>query len=203
MEAAAQPEALYYPYHVCSEATLLRLLNRYRRVHFRDPNDLRLTPLQAPVPIARRMGDLFPTLLAKGKIVQGYAFPSPPDDVMRHQIDADLADLIWRTIFHNGLVLDEQFRRGLDNRPIQAALFAETWKDHPLDLDYVTSLLWGLSAESPVATYGLMTVTTSSALWQTARLSHEGRLTAVTDSRIHHALFDRALAREKDAIGRS
>ena len=46
--------ALYYPFHLCHERTLERLLKEYSVVHFRDFMALQLTPFmeRQPFPIA-------------------------------------------------------------------------------------------------------------------------------------------------------
>jgi len=191
----AELEAIYYPFSRCEESTRRRLLSRYARIHFREPFELRLTPLdQAPT-----LDGAVETLQAEDRIVRGHRFDGRLDAVLKKRIDADLADPVWRRIFHNGLVLDDRFRRSL-GRPLNPALFSDLFKDQALDVDYVTGLLWGVSPENTMAAYGRMVVTTSASLWHIARLAHEHRLAAVTDSRVHHALFDRALAREKDAL---
>lgn len=109
----ADRDALYYPFHLCSEDTLMELLHRFRTVHFRDYMALQLTPFLGTTAFQDRMGDSFPQLVAEGRLVQGYPTSGPLDDDMEHAVDQDLADPVWRNLFHHSFREYRRFQRGL------------------------------------------------------------------------------------------
>src|SRR5262245_56022056 len=104
--------ALYYPFHLCHERTLARLLETYRAVHFRDYMALQLTPLSGTTAYQDRMGHYHPALVETGQIVQGYSVSGPLDADAVSAVDRDLMDKTWRNIFHDGLKNDRRFQRG-------------------------------------------------------------------------------------------
>ena len=109
----ADRDALYYPFHLCSEDTLMQLLHRFRTVHFRDYMALQLTPFLGTTAFQDRMGHSFPQLVAEGRLVQGYPTSGPLDDDMEHAADQDLADPVWRNLFHHSFREYRRFQRGL------------------------------------------------------------------------------------------
>ena len=109
----ADRDALYYPFHLCSEDTLMELLHRFRTVHFRDYMALQLTPFLGTTAFQDRMGDSFPQLVTEGRLVQGYPTSGPLDDDMEHAVDQDLADPVWRNLFHHSFREYRRFQRGL------------------------------------------------------------------------------------------
>ena len=109
----ADRDALYYPFHLCSEDTLMELLHRFRTVHFRDYMALQLTPFLGTTAFQDRMGHSFPQLVAEGRLVQGYPTSGPLDDDMEHAADQDLADPVWRNLFHHSFREYRRFQRGL------------------------------------------------------------------------------------------
>jgi hypothetical protein len=109
----ADRDALYYPFHLCSEDTLMELLHRFRTVHFRDYMALQLTPFLGTTAFQDRMGDSFPQLVAEGRLVQGYPTSGPLDDDMENAVDQDLADPVWRNLFHHSFREYRRFQRGL------------------------------------------------------------------------------------------
>src|SRR5918996_1449753 len=105
--------ALYYPFHLCHERTLERLLELYRSVHFRDHMALQLTQTSGTMASLERMGDAHQGLLTTGRLVQGYNVSGPLEQDVAAAIDRDLADVEWRAAFHRGLLDDRPFQRGL------------------------------------------------------------------------------------------
>ena len=106
-------DALYYPFHLCSEDTLMELLRRFRTVHFRDYMALQLTPFLGTTAFQDRMGDTFPHLVAEGRLIQGHPTSGPLDADMEHAVDQDLADPVWRNLFHHSFREYRRFQRGL------------------------------------------------------------------------------------------
>ena len=106
-------DALYYPFHLCSEDTLTELLRRFRTVHFRDYMALQLTPFLGTTAFQDRMGDTFPHLVAEGRLIQGHPTSGPLDADMEGAVDQDLADPVWRTLFHRSFREYRRFQRGL------------------------------------------------------------------------------------------
>src|SRR5688572_11930082 len=113
MMTETQRSALYYPFHLCHEQTLARLLNDYASVHFRDYMALQLTKMSGTTAYADRMGDAHKDLVESGRIVQGHSVSGPLDDDMTAAVDRDLADATWRARFHRALIDDRRFQRGL------------------------------------------------------------------------------------------
>lgn len=109
----ADRDALYYPFHLCSEDTLMELLRRFRTVHFRDYMALQLTPFLGTMAFRDRMGDTFPHLVAEGRLVQGHPTSGPLDADMENAVDQDLADPVWRNLFHRSFREHRRFQRGL------------------------------------------------------------------------------------------
>jgi len=209
----ARREALYYPFHLCSRQTIERLLSDYAVVHFRDYMALQLTRMTGTTAYEDRMGHAFPELVQAGRIVQGYSVSGPLDAEMAQSIDRDLADPTWRAHFHDALVEDRRFQRGLFDLshsmvlagvrvPGPAALLTllETRRAVAhASVTHVTSLLdrrLGLEAAYDCE-YGLALVKTSAALRYTVRLTRQHGFIAVTDSPRHFALLQITLAREE------
>src|SRR5690348_522434 len=59
--------ALYYPFHLCHQRTLERLLEKHTAVHFRDYMALQLTAMAGLTAYADRMGDQHPDLVRLGR----------------------------------------------------------------------------------------------------------------------------------------
>ncbi|TKB65850.1 MAG: hypothetical protein E8D52_15765 [Nitrospira sp.] len=60
---------LFYPFHLCHERTLQRLLERYQQVHFRDYMAIQISLFCGTMAFPDRMGDAFPDLLASKRLV--------------------------------------------------------------------------------------------------------------------------------------
>src|SRR6185295_16827555 len=103
MNVRADHQAVYYPFHLCHEETLRRLLVKYRTIHFMDHMAIQLTEMSGITAAPDRMGDSFPKLLASGHIAQGYPFCGPLDGAILASTNRDLADPSWRAIFHDSL----------------------------------------------------------------------------------------------------
>ena len=212
MTAVDETQALYYPFHLCHARTLQRLLERYRAVHFRDYMALRLTPLSGTTAYNDRMGAFFPELVESGRIVQGYSVGGPLDRETADAVDRDLADTIWRSLYHQAFATDRRFQSGLLDLsheirigdrtvPGPAALLRlvdETWQRERYTVEDLRSL-----SGRPLPlddgyrhAYGIALLQTSASLIYTVRLAGQHGLVAVTDSEPHYRLLARTCERE-------
>lgn len=203
---------LYYPFHLCHERTLRRLLEDYATVHFRDSMAQQVTSMSELPAYENRMGDQFPDLVRSGRIVQGCR-SGPPDEETNISIDRDLADPAWRSLFHEGLKEDRRFQRGLFDCshgmrigsmlvPGPAALLClmdESRLHQPFTVQDLKTLSWRrLSGEDGYRyEYGMALVKTAASLVCTVRFCLQHRLEAVTDSPVHFRLLDRTRGREQ------
>lgn len=207
-----QRRALYYPFHLCHERTLSRLLEDYESVHFRDYMALQLSPMSGTTAFNDRMGDDRQALIKSGRLAQGYNVSGPLNDEARAAVNRDLDDVTWRELFHAALKEDRRFQRGLfdlshgmmiGNTPVPGpaallCLLEEARRRHPSSVQDVARLSSRrLSREEGYEyEYGLALVKTSASLVYTVRLSIQHGLEAVTDSEAHFRLFTRTLVRE-------
>ena len=204
--------ALFYPFHLCAPDTLEHMLARYGAIHFRDYMALRLTPFMGTTAYQDRMGDDHPTLVTSGRIAQGHPVSGPLDDDAMAQVDRDLADSHWRTLFHTGLQEDRRFQRGLFDLthamrigsalvPGPAALLRLLEPERAAG-GCTVALVRQLAKptltldEAYQFEYGLALLKTAAAQVYTFRLARAQALVPVTDSRTHHALLNRTMARE-------
>lgn len=209
--ASTRP-ALYYPFHLCHERTLARLLEQYRAVHFRDYMALQLTPMSGTTAYQDRMGEYHPGLVESGQIVQGHPVSGPLDADAVAAVNRDLADKRWREIFHEGLRNDRRFQRGLFDLshsfvvggsavPGPAALL-RLLEDHRMAQACSVGQAQALSRrrlsleEGYEFEYALALVKTAAASVYTVRLCREHGLDAVTDSEIHFKLLERTCTRD-------
>ena len=204
--------ALYYPFHLCHERTLERLLERYGSVHFRDYMALQLTPMSGTMASLERMGDAHQDLLTSGRLVQGYNLSGPLEKDAAAAIDRDLADVEWRALFHRGLLDDRRFQRGLFDlshsmvlggtlMPGPAALLRlveERRRDSAYSVDSVRASSGRRHAleDAIEHEYGMALVKTSASLMYTIRLALQHSLEPITDSPVHFDLLERARSRE-------
>ena len=212
MNAPGERRGLYYPFHLCHEQTLQRLLAEYHSVHFRDYMALQITPLSGTTAYMDRMGDQHPELVTDGRIVQGYSVSGPMDAQRSTAVDRDLADQVWRDLFHAALIEDRRFQRGLFDLshavrmgdgliPGPAALLrlVEGQRNtHPYSVRTLRE-----SSGRPLTTeegydfeYTLALVKTSASLGYTVSLAVRHGLEAVTDSAPHFRLLQRTCGRE-------
>ena len=205
--------ALYYPFHLCPERTLQRLLSEYSSVHFRDYMALQLTSMSGTTAYMDRMGDLHPESVRSGRIIQGYSVSGPLDMDAIAAVDRDLADESWRARFHRGLMEDRRFQRGLFDLshgmrigtttvPGPAALLRlleESRKLRDCTVQDVQRMSRGrLSLEQGYEyEYALALVQTAAAFVYTLRLCGRHGLEAVTDSAVHFQLLERTCSRDK------
>lgn len=201
-------DALFYPFHLCHEKTLRGLLQKFHAIHFRDFMALQLTPLTGMTAFPDRMGDYYPEELEAGNIVQGYRVSGPLDQGMMAGVNHDLADESWRSIFHEALVSDVRFQRGLFDGPVMSAgnetqafdssLFLDSTKSDLPSRSYTVESLQTLSRSRPTGgdeiafDYGMALVTTSASLHYTIRLCVRQNLVAATDSLSHSRLLSRS-----------
>lgn len=204
--------ALFYPGHQCHERTLAHLLDEYGTIHFRDPMLLSFSPRSSPPAYQDRMGHFHPELVAEGRIVQDHAVRGPLEAEARSAVNRDLADPVWRTLFHEALKDDRRFQRGLFDLshrftvggttvPGPAALL-RLLEDTRRDQAWSVELMQALS-ERPLDLedgyayeYGLALVKTSAVLVHTVRLCVQHDLDAVTDSETHFRLLERTRTRD-------
>lgn len=203
--------ALYYPFHLCHERTLERLLEDYGAVHFRDFMALRLTPLMGTTAFPDRMGDYHPEHLKAGRIIQGHDLSGSMTPKIISSVNQDLSDPPWRHRFHESILNDRRFQRGLFADPQDAAETAqaenspewlqfqeETWENDSLNVEIVQALsrqrLEGQQARQ--FEYGWAMIKTAAALIYTIQLCHQLKLTAVTDSAAHSHLLAQTCSRE-------
>ena len=213
MMAEKTRSALYYPFHLCHEQTLTRLLNDYPSVHFRDYMALQLTRMSGTTAYADRMGDRHAELVKNGRIVQGHSVSGPLDQDMTAAVNRDLADAVWRERFHRALINDRRFQRGLFElmhgmliggtlMPGPAAwlrLIEEPRRLQPYSVEMLQKLSGGRLDlnEGYDYEYAFALVKTSAALHYTVRLTVQHDLEAATDSRAHYDLLDRIRTRDQ------
>ncbi|MGH7209137.1 MAG: hypothetical protein ACREIL_07120 [Nitrospiraceae bacterium] len=212
----AERRALYYPFHLCPERTLERLLSQYASVHFRDYMALQVTAMTGTTAYMDRMGDQHPELVSSGRIVQGYSVSGPLDVDAIAAVDRDLADESWRARFHRALLEDRRFQRGLFDLshgvrigtttvPGPAALLRLLEESRKLrsctaqDLQRMSTGRLSLE-EGYDYEYALALVKTAAALVYTLRLCGRHGLEAVTDSAVHFQLLERTCARDKHIL---
>ncbi|MDH3503051.1 MAG: hypothetical protein OEM58_00810 [Nitrospirota bacterium] len=205
-------DALYYPFHLCHEQTLHQLLKDYSHVHFRDFMALQLTPLMGTTGFPDRMGDYYPNFLESGKIVQGYDDSGQLSPEIATAVNRDLADPLWRSIFHEALRNDRGFQRGLvpfsqDSQgrmtvPTDSALLAAFQQPKREFAPYTVETLQAMSRrrlpENEVLDfeYGFGLIKTSAALVYSIRRCQQLGLAPVTDSPGHHQLLARTCLRD-------
>ena len=213
---ASTQHALYYPFHLCHERTLARLLEQYRAVHFRDYMALQLTPMSGTTAYQDRMGQYHPEFVRTGQIVQGYPVSGPLDTDAVTAVNLDLSDQTWRRIFHDGLRENRRFQRGLFDLSHSFVIGGSTVPGPKalLRLLEETRLAQACSVEQAQALsrrrllfedayefeYVLALIKTSAALVYTIRLCHQHGLGAVTDSEIHFKLLAQTCGREGTSL---
>ena len=207
--------ALYYPFHLCHERTLERLLEDYETIHFRDFMALRLTPLMGTTAFPDRMGDYYPQHLAAGRIIQGHELSGSMTPKTVSAVNQDLTDPLWRHRFHESILNDHRFQRGLFSDPQDTAEHAQaenkpewlqfhegTWEHVSLNVEIVQALsrqrLEGEKAS--LFEYGWAMIKTAASLIYTIRLCHQLKMTAVTDSAAHYHLLAQTHSREHSTL---
>ncbi|HET6675581.1 MAG TPA: hypothetical protein VFG71_09590 [Nitrospiraceae bacterium] len=204
--------ALYYPFHLCSEQALRLLLEHFHTLHFRDYMAIQLTPFSGTTAFQDRMGDGYPELVSGGRLIQGHRTSGPLDKELEAAVDRDLADPIWRTLFHRIFTEQRRFQRGLFDSshgmmigntvvPGPAALLClmdDVRARHPYTVQTVRRLS---ASQHTVAAgyefeYGLALIKTAAAGIWTRRLALQHRLAVVTDSPGHQALLRRSCDRD-------
>jgi hypothetical protein len=159
------------------------------------------------------MGQLYPDLVASGRIVQGYSVSGPLDPEMVCAIDRDLADQTWRRLFHDALRDNRRFQRGLfdlshgmrirDTMVPGPAALLKLVQDSRCIQPYsvqVLRALGGRPSEGYEHEYGFALVKTSASLWYTIRLAIQHDLEVATDSCAHYQLLERTCSRDKVAV---
>lgn len=208
----AERQALYYPFHLCHDQSLARMLETFACIHFRDYMALQVTAMTGTTAYHDRMGDRHAHLVEAGRIIQGHQVSGPLDEDLTASIDRDLADSVWRKQFHAALQDDRRFQRGLFDfthsfrlgrftvpgpaawlrlldaeqaeRPCRVELLRRT-NGQPASLE-----------EAYHYDYGMALLKTSAALWHTIRLCRRLSLEAITDSEPHFHLLTQTCKRE-------
>ncbi len=211
--------ALFYPFHLCHERTLHRVLSQFQTLHFRDFMALQLTPLMGTTAFPDRMGDYYPDLLKAGRIRQGHDVSGMMTTESISAVDQDLQDARWRTLFQDALSQDVRFQRGLFPNPKnpgehtpptllqpECARFADpTWAESPFQVESVQTMSRRrLGEEESVGfDYGWALIKTSASLIYTIQLGQSLNLVGVTDSQPHYQLLARTLEREQISLPHS
>ncbi len=213
IEQSSSMHALYYPFHLCHDRTVERLLADYQTVHFRDFMALQLTPMMGTTAFPDRMGDYHPELLKAGRIVQGYNLSGSMKPETALAVNRDLADHQWRGLFQEALLNDHRFQRGLfadpqdsktqppdaQHDPEWLQFRGKEWADTPFRVETVQTLsrhrLQG--EEATRFEYGWALIKTAVSLIYTIQLCHRLDLVAVTDSTSHHHLLARTCNRDQ------
>ena len=209
----SRTDVLFYPFHLCHERTLQWLLERHTRVHFRDYMALQVSPFCGTTAFPERMGDSFPDLLTAGRLVQGYNVSGSLKPEAGHAVDGDLADPVWRMLFHTALTENRRFQRGL----FDGAVVAERGKsdgDEPALLIRLKNVAYQtapftvagirelsrqrlVGREADLFDYGLALLKTSASLVYTIQLAGAMQFAVATDSHAHFTL----LARSAERVG--
>jgi hypothetical protein len=205
--------ALYYPFHLCHDRTVERLLENYQTVHFRDFMALQLTPMMGTTAFPDRMGDYHPELLKTGRIVQGYNLSGSMKPETVSAVNRDLADHQWRHLFQESLLNDRRFQRGLfadpqDSKTQQADVHYDPewlqfgkmeWAGTPFQVETVQTLRRHRLQAEEAATfeYGWALIKTATSLIYTIQLCHQLNLVAATDSPSHHRLLTQTCKRDQ------
>jgi hypothetical protein len=212
MNRRQPPHALFYPFHLCHQETLTRLLTRFATVHFRDFMALQLTPMSGVTAFQDRMGMSFPDLVESGRLVQGYEVSGPLSPIVAEAVDRDLYDPLWRAQFHAAFCGDRRLQRGLfepshslrigDSLVPGPAVLLRLMDDSFREQDYDLARVRALSRsnvtleEGFLFEYGLALVKTSASLAYTQTLALAHQLQPVTDSPAHFALYAQSCLRE-------
>jgi hypothetical protein len=157
------------------------------------------------------MGDSFPDLLARERLVQGYHVSGPLNQDTGIAVDRDLTDSTWRTLFHRALVENRRFQRGLfdgaditgrDNdgtaeQTLIVRLRDVSFETTPFSVAGIRELSRRrlIGREADLFDYGLALLKTSASLVYTIQLATAGQLAVATDSRAHFTLFNRVVER--------
>jgi hypothetical protein len=205
--------ALYYPFHLCHDRTLERMLVDYQTVHFRDFMALQLTPMMGTTAFPDRMGDYHPELLKTGRIVQGYNLSGSMKPETMSAVNRDLADQQWRHLFQASLLNDRRFQRGLfadpqdsktqrphvQHDPEWLQFQGIEWVDQPFQVERVQALSrHRLQAEEAAYfEYGWAMIKTAASLIYTIQLCDQLNLVAATDSPSHHRILTQTCKRDQ------
>ena len=200
MKPSSPQQVLFYPFHLCHEDTLAKILRRFATVHFRDFMALQLSPMIGMTAYADRMGDSFPKLLAAGKLVQGYDVSGPLSPEVAAAIDRDLGDPTWRQLFKRSLRTSRRFQQGLFGTRYSFPVTMTPWDTIPLSIGQIKERCAQLTFDEFNLEYGLALVNTAASLVYTYRLALEHGLQVATDSPAHFQLFEESRARENISL---
>lgn len=203
---------LFYPFHLCHEKTLNRLLSDYDTAHFKDFLSIQLTPMVGTTAFGDRMGDYYPQFLTSGQIVQGHSVSGPLSSSITHMIDEDLVDSEWRKTFHRSLERDRRFQEGLfglskdpgirkDSKTGLECinnLIQDMWKAHAFSVRSIQHLSKTTPTRGTLCEfdYGFSLLKTSASLAYTYQLACQFNLQPVTDSFSHFLLLQQTFRRK-------
>ena len=173
---------------------------------------LQLTPMVGATAFPDQMGHYYPELLKAGRIAQGHDVSGSMIPEVIEAVDRDLSDPRWRALFHEALLNDYRFQRGLfqesqisppetttANTPTMLSEFSSSdWIEKPFQVETVKTLSrWAFIQENtPRFEYGWALIKTSAALVYTLRLCQILNVGAVTDSLSHYKLLGRTCDRD-------
>lgn len=194
--------ALFYPFHLCHEQTLHILLVDFEHIHFRDFMALQLTPLMGTTAFPDRMGDYYPNLLKKGRLIQGHSVSGRMSEEIISAVNRDLADPHWRTTFHEALKSNLRFQKGLFDHDRDKEILEKISRTEGALIFYDVAKIQDscgkrLTGDQELAfEYGFALIKTSVSLVYTVHLCQQFHLVAVTDSEAHFQLLTRTIARD-------
>lgn len=200
MKPSSPQQVLFYPFHLCHEDTLAKILRRFATVHFRDFMALQLSPMIGVTAYADRMGDSFPELLAAGKLVQGYDVSGPLSPEVAAAIDRDLGDPAWRQLFERSLRTNRRFQQALFGTRYSFPVTMPPWDTIPFSIGQIIERCAQLTFDEFNLEYGLALVKTAASLVYTYRLALEHGLQVATDSPAHFELFEESRTRENISL---
>ena len=173
---------------------------------------LQLTAFMGTTAYPDRMGDYYPHFLESGRLAQGHNVSGALSQSLISEVDRDLADSGWRSIFQQALSTDYRFQRGLfeeaelrvpqgnhDQFPAITSTFgSRDWQDTLFTVDSIKRSSRNTSPRRPDPgfEYGWALIKTSAALRQTIQLCHHLHTVAVTDSTSHFHLLAQTCQRE-------
>jgi hypothetical protein len=195
----ALTNALFYPFHLCHERTLHQLLANFSQVHFRDYMAIQVSPFFGTTAYPDRMGDTYPDLCAQGRLVQGYPVSGALSEETIAAVNRDLSDSPWRDLFHNALLHNHRFQKGLFAPLPWASFLDERMRTHPFTHAEIRNMsrVRQTGKDADAFDYGLALLKTSAALVYTVQLAAEHRLAVATDSPAHFALLARTAERDR------
>jgi hypothetical protein len=172
---------------------------------------IQVSPFCGTTAFPERMGDSFPDLLARERLVQGYNVSGSLSLDTCLAVDHDLTDSTWRGLFHSALSENRRFQRGLFDGADITGRHNDGTDEQALmvrlqDVSFETALFTVagirelsrrrlVGRDADLFDYGLALLKTSASLVYTIQLATAGELAVATDSGAHFKLLSRLLER--------